>query len=302
MQTTTIIKQTVVRGSGRNTKYSNVPTWQEARALRALGYSAALVNIAPRGGVWGETIQVPTRQAEKAKRALTGETVYASRSVERAAKAKAKAQQIAAREVEENVISKDDVQLYCDVGSVKIEAEQFTPISTHVWTREGAHMVPNGYGDGDMRLTIVKVRDSARCFSRHEAFGDAPPTLMAEASGLLTIYYYDCGKDRFRIQADAPVRIYSKNRRVYIVGTNFNCSILPGNYDSDENVAPVFTGDPALDVPAEDRIKVIHHTFGEGEILQEFKDKGQAVVYFQNFGRKLLSLEFAKLIFPGAAS
>lgn len=226
-----IIKQTIVRGTGRNTKYLNVPTWQEADALRALGYNAELLNIAPRGGVWGETIQVPARQAEQAKRALTGELVYASRAAERAAKAKAKAQQVAAREVEENVISKNDVKLYCDVGSVKIEADKFTPISTHIWSHEGAHMVPNGYGDGEMRLTLVNVRDLAHRFSRHESFGNSPPHLMAEASGLLTIYYYDCGKDWFSIQADEPVRIYSKNRRVYIVGTNFTCSILPGNYD-----------------------------------------------------------------------
>lgn len=221
-----IIKQTVVSGSGRNTKYSNVPTWQEVSALLELGYKAELVNIAPRGGVWGETIQVPARHAEKAKRALSGEKVYASRDAERAAKAKIKAKQAAASEVEKNVISKNDVNIYCDVGSVKIEAEEFTAISDRVWNRDGAQMVPNGYGDGEMRVTLVKVRDSAKRFSRHEAFGDSAPTLMAEARGLINVFSYDCGNDFFRVQADEVVRIYSKNRRVYIVGSNFTCPML----------------------------------------------------------------------------
>lgn len=222
----TIIKQTVVYGSGRNTKYSDVPTWEEAAALRALGYKAEFVNIAPRGGTWGDTIQVPARQAEKAKRALAGERVYASRAAEREAKAASKRRAQAAREVEENVLIKSDVELWCDVGCVKIESDQFTPISTNIWQRDSAHMVPNGYGDGPMRLTIVKVRDIERRFSRHEAFGDAPPPLMAEASGILKIYSYDCGEEYFRIQADEPVRIYSKNRRVYIVGTKFTYPML----------------------------------------------------------------------------
>lgn len=223
------IKQTAVYGSGRNTKYRNVPTWDEVDYLRALGYSAELVNVAPRGGLWGETIQVPVRQADKARRALAGERLYASRAAERAAKAVAKARQLAASEVADNVISKDDWQAYSDVGSLKIEADQFTAISQHVWERDGAHMIPNGYGDGEMRITFVLVRDLERRFSRHEAFGDAPPTLMAEASGPLKIYTYDCGSDWFAVQADEPVRIYAKNRRVYIVGTKFICPMRERN-------------------------------------------------------------------------
>lgn len=220
----TIIKQTVVYGDGRNTRYSKVPTLGDAAALRALGYKAELVNIAPRGGTWGETIQVPARQAEKAKRALAGERVYASRAAERAAKAAAKRRAQAAREVEKNVRLKSEVELWSDVGCVKIESDQFTPISTNIWQRDGAHMVPNRHGD--VRLTIVKVRYSEWRFSRHEAFGDEPPELMAEASGMLKIYSCDCGDEYFRIQAEKPVRIYSKNRQVYIVGTRFTYPML----------------------------------------------------------------------------
>lgn len=226
MATTEIIKQTVVYGSGRRTQYSDIPTWEEVDSLRALGYSATLINIAPRGGIWGETIQVPSRQAAKAKRALAGEMVYASRAAERAAKAKAKAQRLAGEDVAGNVVSKTDVELFCDVASVKVKAQEFRPLNEHMWVREGAHMVPNFHGDGPMRLSLVRVRDAQRRFSRHEAFGDEAPPLMAEASGWIKIYNYDCGETCFEVIAAEPVRFYSQNHRVYLVGTAFSCDVL----------------------------------------------------------------------------
>ena len=231
-----IVKQTKVSGSGRRTMYSEVPTFGEVEKLRALGYDADFINIAPRGGAWGHTIQVPSRQAEKAKRVLAGERLFASRQAKRAAKAREKAREEAAAEVEENVISKNHVGVVCDVASVAVEADNFTIIDVSnvdlpsqyrpdYWG-SNCYWIKNDYGDGDMTLSLVKVKDCERRFSRHEAFGDTPPPLRAEAKGPIKVFFHDCRKDHwFEVFAKKPVRFYSQNKRVYMVGEDFTVSM-----------------------------------------------------------------------------
>jgi hypothetical protein len=189
----------------------------DVAALRALGFEAELIDIAPRGGVWGRTIQVPARQAERARRALHGDVVYATRAAEREARARARAR----HDAETNVLERFDVTLSADAGAVKIRADDLVPLSTALCECEGAHLLPVGW-DGLVRLTLVTVRDAERRFSRHEAFGDQPPDLLAEARGAIRVYHYDCGQDFFIVNADSPVRFYVRHRRVYAVGTSFS--------------------------------------------------------------------------------
>lgn len=221
--TKTIVKQTVTSGTGRNTRNTNIPTADDLRRLLALGFAAELVNIAPRGGVWGETLQVPARQAEKARRALAGEVVWASRAAERAAKAAAKARAGALAEAEANVIDKTTYLVAADAGSVKM-AGQITPVGPYVRAdQNGTAQIPNGYGDGQHKLTVVTVADADRRFSRHEGHGNRAPVLQATATGPLSVYGYDCGDSVFAvILSPEPLKIYSLDGRVYIVGTEID--------------------------------------------------------------------------------
>lgn len=216
-----IIKQTKVSGSGRNTKYSKVPNYEDLKTLKEKGFDAKLINIAPRGGIWGNAIEVPARQA---KNALAGKFVTKEFEKEYIArKKKEQAMRDAAQsDYEANVVNCTEFFTDADVGSLAIRGGDFKSLSKYCWVKDDLNMIPNGYGDGEMRNKFVLVKEIDGHFSRHAQFGNQAPQLMAEVVGKFEILFYDCDNGvSIDVDAIEPVRIYTQNRRAYVVGTKF---------------------------------------------------------------------------------